>query len=99
MGMELEFEYSGVAAQMTGGIKGPDGDGRLIFDASDVPALQNRVRQYMKEFKDAGLYGTGSIALYSGSNALTQLAESSVPEDRTLYNEICEFITGNRSVK
>ena len=99
MGMELEFEYSGVADQMKGGVKGPDGDGRLIFDASDVPALQNRVRHYMKEYKDAGLYGTGSIALYSGSNALTQLAESPLEEDRALYNEICEFILGNRNMK
>ena len=99
MGMELEFEYSGVADQMKAGVKGPDGDGRLIFDASDVPALQNRVRQYMKEYKDAGLYGTGSIALYSGSNALTQLSESPLPEDRALYNELCEFVIGNREMK
>ena len=96
MGMELEFEYSGVAAQMTEGKMGPDGDGRLVFSAADVPALQDRVRQYMKEYKDAGLYGSGSIALYSGSNALTQLAESSLPEDRKLYDEICGFILGNR---
>ena len=99
MGMELEFEYSGVAAEMTGGKMGPDGEGRLIFKESDVPALQDRIRHYMQEYKDAGLYGTGSIALYSGSNALTQLAESPLPEDRKLYNEICEFIIGNRKTK
>ena len=99
MGMELEFEYSGVAAEMTGGKMGPDGDGRLIFSEADVPALQDRVRHYMKEYKDAGLFGSGSIALYSGSNALTQLAESSLPQDRALYNELCEFVIGNREVQ
>ena len=99
MGMELEFEYSGVADQMKAGVKGPDGDGRLIFDASDVPALQDRIRHYMKEYKDAGLYGTGAIALYSGSNALTQLAESPLPQDRTLYDELCEFVIGNREMQ
>ena len=95
-GMELEMEYSCVAAQMTGGKMGPDGEGNLVFDASDVPALQERVRHYMQQFKDAGFYGSKSIALYSGSNAFTQLAESSLPQDRALYNDICRFVLGNR---
>ena len=95
-GMELEFEYSAVAAEMTGGKMGPDGDGRLVFSGKDVPALQDRVRHYMKEFKDAGFYGKKSIALYSGSNALTQLAGSPDPEDQALYNQICGFVIGNR---
>ena len=98
-GMELEFEYSGVAAEMTGGRKGPDGDGSLKFTGADVPALQDRIRHYMKEYKDAGFYGVKSIALYSGSNAFTQLASSPVPEDRALYDEICEFIIGNRETQ
>ena len=96
MGMELELEYSCVAAQMADGRKGPDGDGKLIFDATDVPALQDRVRHYMKEYKDAGLYGNGAVALYSGSNAITQLATSTLPQDHALYNDICRFVLGNR---
>ena len=96
MGMELEFEYSGVAGQMGPDVMGPDSYGKLTFTAADVPALQERVRHYMKEYKDAGLYGTGSIALYSGSNALTQLATSPDAADRALYDELCEFIIGNR---
>ena len=96
MGMELELEYSCVAAQMTDGRKGPDGDGKLIFDATDVPALQDRVRHYMKEYKDAGLYGKGAVALYSGSNAFMQLATSTLSQDRALYNDICRFVLGNR---
>ena len=95
-GMELEFEYSAVASQMTGGTMGPDGDGHLVFTAQDVPALQDRVRHYMKEFKDAGFFGEKSIALYSGTNAFTQLATSADPSDRALYDDICEFLLGNR---
>ena len=95
-GMELEMEYSGVAAQMTDGRKGPDGDGSLIFSEEDMPALQDRVRHYMEEYKAAGFFGQKSIALYSGSNAFTQLAESSFPQDRALYDDICRFVLGNR---
>ena len=95
-GMELEFEYSAVAARMTGGSKAPDGEGRLIYDASDVPAMQSRVRQYIREYKDAGFLGNKSIALYSGSNAFAQLAESTLPEDRALYDDICRFVLENR---
>ena len=95
-GMELEFEYSCIANEMNGGKMGPDGAGRLVFTSNDVPALQDRVRRYMQEFKDAGFYGKRSIALYSGSNALTQLATSPVAEDRKLYDDICRFILGNK---
>ena len=95
-GMELEMEYSAVADQMTDGRLGPDGEGKLVFSGDDVPALQNRVRRYMQEYKEAGFYGQKSIALYSGSNAFTQLAESSKPEDRALYDDICRFVLGNR---
>ena len=96
MGMELEMEYSAVKAEMGPGVKGPDSEGRLTFTSEDVPALQDRVRHYMKAYKDAGLYGSGSIALYSGSNALTQLASSPEASDRALYDELCRFVLGNR---
>lgn len=95
-GMELEFEYSAVAAQMKGGTMGPDGEGRLVFTEADVPALQDRVRHYMQQFKEAGFYGKKSIALYSGTNAWTQLATSGEPADQALYDELCAFILGNR---
>ena len=95
-GMELEFEYSGVAAEMTDGKKGPDGDGRLVFSEKDVPAMQDRVRHYMEEYRQAGFMGTKSIALYSGSNAFTQLASSPLPQDRALYDDICRFVLENR---
>ena len=95
-GMELELEYSCVLDQMQEGVMGPDGAGHLTFTRADVPALQNRVRHYMQQFKDAGFYGQKSIALYSGSNALTQLATSPEACDRALYDDICRFVLGNR---
>ena len=95
-GMELEMEYSAVADQMKDGLQGPDGEGNLVFSGKDVPALQERVRQYMQQYKDAALFGHKSIALYSGSNAFAQLAASPLPEDRSLYDDICRFVLGNR---
>ena len=98
-GMELELEYSGVLNQMPEGRMGPDGEGRMVFSRADVPALQGRVRHYMQEYKDAGFYGHRSIALYSGSNAFTQLATSPEAVDQALYDDICAFIIRNREMQ
>ena len=96
MGIELEFEYSMVEEVMkTPGIMGPDGQGRYVFTLSDVPSLRARFREYMTAFKDAGLYGKERIALYSGSNALYQLASSAENDDIAMYLELCRFISEN----
>ncbi|MBO4465158.1 MAG: DUF4855 domain-containing protein [Bacteroidales bacterium] len=96
MGLELEFEYSMVEEVMkTPGIMGPDGQGRYVFTLDDVPVLRARFREYMDTFKDAGLYGQRRIALYSGSNALYQLASSSENDDIAMYLELCRFISEN----
>lgn len=96
MGIELEFEYSMVESVMkTPGITGPGDSGGAVYTLSDVPALRERFRAYMDTFKDAGLYGQRAIALYSGSNALWQLATSEEKDDIALYQELCSFITGN----
>ena len=92
MGMELEVEYSAVASVMAEVGQGPDGAGRMVFSEADVPALKEQLRTYLRRFTEAGFYGTAPLALYSGSNALTQLATSPDPEDVALYREICTFI-------
>lgn len=92
MGMELEFEYSLVSSVMAEVGQGPDGAGRMVFSEADVPALKEQLRTYLRRFREAGLYGTAPLALYSGSDALTQLAASPDPEDVALYREICTFI-------
>ena len=55
--------------------------------------LRTRFREYLDGYKASGLYGKAPIALYSGSNALYQLAASSAPEDRAVYLELCDFLT------
>ena len=96
MGMELEFEYSMVEGVMkTPGIMGPDGAGNYVFSLKDVPSLRSRFREYMDGFKDGGLYGKERIALYSGSNALWQLASSKEPGDIEMCLELCNFISQN----
>ena len=95
MGMELEFEYSMVADVMRVEKTGPDGDGAPAFSEKDVPALREMFREYLRRFKDAGFYGTRPFALYSGTDALHQLAASSDPEDRAMYLEICKFVVDN----
>lgn len=95
MGIEIEFEYSCVTEVMQEVKAGPDGAGKLIFHEEDVTALKNMLREYFRQVKDNGLYGTVPIAIYSGSNALTQLATSAITEDVDLYNELCYFTLDN----
>lgn len=94
MGIELEFEYSMVEGVMkTPGIMGPDGAGNYVFKLADVPSLRARFREYMDAYKAAGLYGKRPVALYSGSNALWQLANSTENADIAMYRELCRFIS------
>ena len=96
MGMETEFEYSLVTAVMKQpGMRGPDGSGRMIYTLDDVPGLKNQFREYMKRFLDGGFYGKASLAVYTGTDALHQLAISPEPDDHDLYLEFCRFITGS----
>lgn len=95
MGMELEFEYSLVASVMADGRSGPDGDGNPTFYAKDIPLLRERVREYMQAYKDTGLYGVLPLAIYSGTDAMHQLATSTDPGDREMYHDLCQFIIGS----
>ncbi len=92
MGMEIEFEYSLVADVMKDGRRGPDGAGNMIFSAADIPALRDRLREYFAGYKQTGLYGTVPVAVYSGTDAMHQLAVSPDPGDRQMYHELCHFI-------
>ena len=95
MGIELEFEYSLVASVMADGRSGPDGDGNPAFYAKDVPLLRERLREYMQAYKDIGLYGILPLAVYSGTDAMHQLATSTDPGDREMYYDLCQFIIGS----
>lgn len=95
LGMEIEFEWSMVSEVMREVGAGPDGAGRMVFTPDDVPALQDRLREYMHRFKAQGFYGKAPLAVYSGSDAMHQLATSKDPADRPVYDELCQFILGN----
>ena len=99
MGIELEFEFSLVASVMADGRSGPDGSGNPTFYLKDVPMLRDRVREYMKAYKESGLYGVQPIAVYSGTDAMHQLASSTDPGDKQMYEEICRFIIGSRETQ
>lgn len=95
MGMELEFEYSLVAAVMADGRSAPDGNGYPTFYAKDVPLLRERVRAYMQAYEETGLYGVLPLAVYSGTDAMHELAISADPGDRDMYHDLCQFIIGS----
>ena len=96
MGMETEFEYSLVTAVMKQpGMMGPDGEGRMIYTLADVPGLKDQFREYMTRFRDGGFYGKVPLAIYTGTDAMHQLASSTEPDDVQLYREFCAFITGS----
>lgn len=69
-------------------------DMELEFDDN---ALKNRgrdykLRDYMKAFKENGIWKECRLAYYQGSWAVRSLKNSSEPEDNQLYYDLCEFI-------
>lgn len=90
LGMELEFE----------GTHGEDLKPctsileKLSNGADNPRAAVNKslFRDYMNSFKKAGYYGKKPIAIYSGTNAMYELAASNEPEDVDMYEEYCRFI-------
>lgn len=93
MGMELEFE-------------GTHGEGvrpcssileKLVNGEPNPRAELNRgmLRDYFRYFKEAGFYGKVPLAIYTGTDAMHELASSTEPEDVAMYNEFCRFIIEN----
>lgn len=92
MGMELEFEYTLVYDIMKDGRTGPDSAGNPTFTYADIPALWGRLGEYMSSFSEYGFYGERPLALYSGTDALHQLASSKEASDREKYLSIGNYI-------
>ena len=80
MGLELEFEYS-----MVEGVNG----------GASAAKYRARFDEYLRWARDSGVYGTKSIALYSGTDAMHQLANSTAPGDREMYHKLCHFLSGS----
>ena len=81
MGLELEFEYS-----MVEGVNG----------AASAQKYRARFEEYLRWARSSGIYGNQPLALYSGTDAMHQLAVSTAPGDREMYYELCEFIVGSQ---
>lgn len=91
MGMELEFE----------GTHGEDltnGGSSILYYRTDGSVNnagernKNNLRSYFQAAKDYDIYGKKPIVLYSGSDAMNELANSKAEEDIEIYRELCEFI-------
>ena len=80
MGMEFEFE-------------GSHGYGTSILGNSQLAETKKaRFREYMTNARKYNIYGSKPIVLYTGTNALYELATSDYPEDQELYHEFGQFI-------
>ena len=88
MGMELEFEGS------HGEPLGSSILSRLSDGSSNPHAETNKARfsEYMTNARNYGIYGTRPLVLYTGTNALYELAVSEDEADRKLYHSLGRFI-------
>lgn len=80
MGMEFEFE-------------GSHGYGTSILgNSASAKTKKARFTEYMENARKYGIYGKRPIVLYTGTNALYELATSEVQSDKDLYYEFGDFI-------
>ena len=77
MGLELEFEYSMVEA---------------VGGAASAAKYRARFDEYLRWARESGVYGSKPMALYSGTDAMHQLANSTRPDDRAAYHKLCHFL-------
>ena len=91
LGMELEFEGShgeplgsSVLSRLSNGAPNPHAD-----------ANKARFEEYLDYAVVSGIYGTRPLVLYSGTDALYELAVSEDEKDRSLYHRLGQFIAGN----
>lgn len=80
MGLELEFEYTMV---------------ENVNGAQSARTYRARFDKYLEWARSSGVYGSRSIALYSGTDAMEQLADSPLPGDRETYHKLGHFLIEN----
>ncbi len=91
LGMELEFEGTHGESQNSSVL------GRLSNGDVNPYAGANRARfmEYLTNARSRGIYGRKPFVLYSGTNALYELAVSDDAGDREIYHKLCRFIIDN----
>lgn len=80
MGMEFEFEGS------------HGGSTSILGNSSAGKKNKERFSAYMENAKEYGIYGKAPVVLYTGTNALYELATSEYESDQTIYHEFAQFI-------
>ena len=91
LGMELEFE----------GTHGEPLNSSILSkfaNGKDNPYAERnkaRFREYLQNAVVRDIYGKSPLVLYTGTNALYEIAVSEDAEDRELYHELGRFITGS----
>lgn len=92
MGMEIEFEgthgeslstCSSILEYKKDGTQNPEGYNN-----------RQRLREYFENAKTYKIYGKKPIVLYSGTDAMHELASSKQEKDQIIYHELCQFIIG-----
>jgi hypothetical protein len=91
LGMELEFEGTHGEALNSSILS------RLSTGGINPYAAENkaRFREYLDEALQHGIYGRSPLVLYSGTNALYELAVSDDAHDREMCHQLCRFIIEN----
>lgn len=71
-------------------------DMEIEFDERALVNRNNwgyRLDNYMKAFKEHGIWSNNSLAYYQGDYALYQLSVSDKEADQQLYHRFCKFVT------
>lgn len=90
MGMEIEFEGShGEDLSTSSSILTYRSDGTVNSEAYNNRV---RLREYFTNAETYGIYGKRPLVMYSGSNAMHELATSAAEKDMIIYHELCRFI-------
>lgn len=94
MGMEIEFEGShGESLSTCSSILQYKKDGTANSEAYNN---RERLRDYFENAKTYEIYRKKPIVMYSGTDAMHELATSTGDKDQIIYHELCEFIIGGK---
>lgn len=90
MGMEIEFEGShGESLSTCSSILQNKKDGTANSEAYNN---RERLRDYFENAKTYEIYRKKPIVMYSGTDAMHELATSTGDKDQIIYHELCQFI-------
>jgi hypothetical protein len=67
-------------------------DMEMEFDERALTGWGYRLKDYMKAFKENGIWQNKRLAYYQGGTALYQLAQTRDPELKELYHQFCKFV-------